>query len=107
MTGKRSFNTNLNVNKENNDTLNSLLVVADMFNEALVSFATTVEGPTTQEPKDCFKNDENNEDKMCVFRTNVTEVFNLVGTLQNKKAVGNDGVSGDCVKLRFWFSYLF
>ena len=35
---------------------------------------------------------------MFAFPTNMTEVFNTIGNLKNKKAVGTDGVSVEVIK---------
>ena len=93
MTGKRGMITNLDINNGNKDIMNSLTVFADMFNQKFNSFATTVEGPTTQELKKCTENNDNNDEFDFAFPTNTTDVFITVGDLNNNKAVGMDGVS--------------
>ena len=67
-------------------------------NKKIVNLATTVEGPTTQEPEECTKTIDINDDIMFAFPTNMTEVFNTVGSFKNNEAVGIDGVSGEVLK---------
>ena len=49
-----------------------------MFNKRIVNFATTVEGPPTQQPKECINNVVEIHDKMFGYPTNLTEVSNEV-----------------------------
>ena len=85
---------------EKKDTISSPTVIADMIIKKIVNFATTVEGPTTQELKEnCeLKNIDNSDDSMFAFPTNMTEVLNTVGKLKNNRAVGIDGVSAEVIK---------
>ena len=64
----------------------------------IVNFATTVEGPTTQEISECIENIDNIHDNTISFPTNMTEVSNTVVKLKNNKQVGIDGVSAEVLK---------
>ena len=77
--------TNLGIDKENEDTNYSLTFMADMFNENCVNFATTVKCPSTQELQECNIKIDDNDEKMFVFSTKRTEVFNNLSSLKNKK----------------------
>ena len=98
MTGKKSVKTNLSNINENKDTIYPPTVIANMFNKKLFNYATTVEGPTTQELRDCIKTIDKHDDNMFVFPTNMTEVFNTVGDLRNKKAVGINVLSAEVLR---------
>ena len=73
----------------------------DKYNKEIVVFAATVEGPITQELKECNKNFHKNNDNMFAFPTNLTEVFNTVGNLKYTKGVGTEGVSAEVLKTSF------
>ena len=62
-------------------------------------FAIVVNNPTTPEPIECLEKVDNNDDNLFAFQINMIEVFVAVGTLKNYKAVGNDGVSVEVLKI--------
>ena len=101
MTGKRNVKTNLKEYNENRGTMVTPRVSADMFNKEIVIFATTVEGPTTQEVKEFLKNTDTPDDRMFAFSTNLTEVFIMLGSLKNNKVFGIVGVSAEVPKTLF------
>ena len=79
-----------------------------MFTKSFVNFSTTVETPTTQEFEDYFNNIDNNDDTMCAFPSNMTQVSNTVGNLKNNEAFGIDGVSAEVLITslpRIYFSF--
>ena len=99
MTGKRNVKTNLNKNNEKEHTIISHTVIADMFNKKYDNFATPVESPTTQEPKECTRKIDSKDDIKFAFLANVTGLFPKVGYLKHNEVVGIDGVSAKCRKL--------
>ena len=84
-TSRKGVKTYLN-NNQNLDNKTSPRVNGDMFYKTFVNFLTTVEGPTTQELEESIKKIDTNDDKLCAFTTNITEVLSKVGNLINNKA---------------------
>ena len=95
MTGKRSVKRSLIVSNGSKDIIMFPTFFLDVLNK---KFATTVESPTTQELKECFKEKNKNDDTTFAFSINLTEVFNTVGNLDNNIAVGIDGVSAEVLE---------
>ena len=83
MTGKRSVKTNLKIKFENKDKTCSSTLFADMFEIKFVNFATPVEGPTTQELKECIKSIDKIVDNIFANSTNLTEVSKTVVKMKN------------------------
>ena len=99
MTGKRSGKTNLRIQNEKKDIIFSSAVIADNFKKKFVNFASTVEGQSTQEFKECIENIDIIDDKRFAYSTNLIKVFSMAGKLkENKKAVGIDGVLAKVLK---------
>ena len=98
MTGRRIVITNLINFFENKNTMIPFTVIADMFNKNFDKFATTVEGVTTPELKECIENFDGNDDIMFASPTNMTEVFKSISNMKIIKAVGNDGVSAEVLQ---------
>ena len=84
MTGKRSVKTNLKINFEITDNVNSSTVNADKYNKKFDNFATTVEGPTKEELTEVKKIVDQNDDKVFVFPTNMSEFFKTLGILKKR-----------------------
>ena len=72
MTGKQNVETDPIITNEDKETINFPTVSADMFNKKSVKFATTVEGLTKQQLRECNKSFDNNDDNMSAFPGNTT-----------------------------------
>ena len=92
-TDKRKMKTNLNNINQNKGTIDSPTVIADTFNKKIVKFATTFEGPSTQELNEFIENIDNFDYKLFDYPTNKTDVSKIVVNLKNIEASVSDGIS--------------
>ena len=60
--------------------------------------AIAVEGPTTQELKECNNFSDTVDNVMFAYATHMTEVFDNLSNLKNNKAVGNDVVYAEVLR---------
>ena len=81
-TGKGNMKTNLNNINENKGTIESPTIIANTFTKKIVNFATTLEGPSTQELSKFIEKIENFDNKLFAYPTNKTDVSKIVVNLK-------------------------
>ena len=81
------------------DPIKSTRVIAEKIYKKSVIFATTVEGPSTQELNEKFKKIHNYDRTMSAYPNIMTDVFITTGNLENKKVVGTGTISSELPKI--------